>query len=122
VRKSNFYLMTNHFNQFFSFRTAILSSGFCQSNGIDISQNTMNITATAKNTNISNSQYVGHQLVKFYTTLYGTSRILALCNVIAIDQVSGSNFTLMFVAFWTQLLTLFALLTAGAWEIGVAIG
>jgi len=72
-------------NLIISFRSAILSSGFCQSNGIDVFQSAHNQTFQSKNIS---SQYVNHQLVKFYTTIYGTSRIIALCNIIAIENVS----------------------------------
>jgi hypothetical protein len=39
--------------------------------------------------NATTSKVVGHNLVHFYATLFGASRIVAMCNVLAIEQGLG---------------------------------
>ncbi len=57
-------------------RVALTRSSVCQNYGINVTRD-----------EYVTSKYVGHNLVNFYTTLFGASRIVALCNVIAIEQV-----------------------------------
>ena len=59
-------------------RAALSTSSVCENYGIRVTNDDKLL-----------SKYVGHNLVKFYTTLFGASRIVALCNVLAIEQGLG---------------------------------
>ena len=61
-------------------RTALAQTDICENYGIRIARDDINETT---------SRYFGQNLVNFYTTLFGTSRIVALCNVLAIEQGLG---------------------------------
>ena len=61
-------------------RTALAQTDICENYGIRVARDDENETT---------SKYFGHNLVNFYTTLFGTSRIVALCNVLAIEQGLG---------------------------------
>ena len=65
-------------------RVALTRSSVCQNYGINVTRD-----------EYVTSKYVGHNLVNFYTTLFGASRIVALCNVLAIEQVIKENSTLL---------------------------
>lgn len=62
-------------------QSALTRSGICANYGIDPSAVNGDYATTSK--------YLGHSLVNFYTTLFGTSRIVALCNVLAIERGLG---------------------------------
>jgi hypothetical protein len=59
-------------------RAALSKSSVCENYGIRVTSDDKLV-----------SKYIGHNLVKFYTTLFGASRIVALCNVLAIEQGLG---------------------------------
>jgi len=55
-------------------------TGVCEDHGVGVDL----VTDNQRTAN-----FAGHTLVNFYTTLFGTSRIVALCNVLAIEQGRG---------------------------------
>ena len=61
-------------------RAALTRTGVCEDHGVAINLEAVDMSTT---------NFVGHTLINFYTTLFGTSRIVALCNILAIEQGRG---------------------------------